>query len=246
MDTTASLLEEYLSGLPTQTRERVIEILAEHAREENEREELLHALADLYARGLELQDSEVSVPANLGNLQHSAAQLRSTLSKTGVFAIAQEIVTNLIDSEAVGLFELAGSELILRSQLGIDPERARAIHPGDDLVGQVLRSGRSFFCGDGEPGTPELFGLTACVPLQAGDRPVGLIVVFELQRPEPQLTGSDRELLERLGTVAGFALYCARLHENVRHELQRLRDSVRRCTRDPREGQQDLRRGANG
>ena len=217
-DTTASSLEEHLSDLPTQARELVIEMLAEHAvltRKASEREELLHAIAQLHSRCLKLHDAEISLHTHLGNLQVSASQLSSTLSHTDVFAIAQEIVTNLIGSEAVGIFELVGPELVLKSQFGIGDERARSIHLGVDLVSEVLRSGRSFFRIEAEQAPPQLSALTACVALRAGEVPVGLIVIFELLPHKPALTDTDYELLDMLGSLAGYALYCSRLHEEL-------------------------------
>ncbi len=216
MTDAASALKDRLEEIPGPARGLAQELLAEHAalaKKASEREELVEAIAQLHSRCLELHDSEISLHTQLGNLYVSASQLSSTLSQMDVLAIVQEIVTNLIGSEAVGIFELEGSELVLRSQFGIDADRAAHVHPDNAPVDGVLRALKPFFK-DLDPAAPEPLGeLNACVPLRVGDRPVGLIAVFELLPQKPRLTGTDRQLLEMLGTLGGYALYCSQLHE---------------------------------
>ena len=218
MNSAASSLRERLAEIPEPERDLVRELLADNAalsQNANKCEELLQGISELHSRCLELHESEISLHTQLGNIYVSASQLSSTLSRIDVVTIVQEIVTNLIGSEAVGIFELEGAELVLKSRYGIGRDRAAAVDPENELISGVLESLKSFFSEDGGPGPDRLPELTACVPLRAGDAPVGLITVFELLPQKQCLTQTDRDLLEVLGTLGGYALYCSGLHEKI-------------------------------
>jgi GAF domain-containing protein len=52
--------------------------------------------------------------------------------------------------------------------------------------------------------------LTACVPLHAGSRVVGVLALFRLLEHKPELEGADVELLELLAVHCGLALAATR------------------------------------
>ena len=160
-------------------------------------------------RDLESQNS------NLANLYVASYRLHATLDRGEILGIVQEIVTNLIGSEEIGVFEKEGPFLQLLASTGIDSISYRRVALGSGILGHCASTGQTFVSGDGaDPAerTLQEADLTACVPLILNGSVSGVIALFRLLPQKRQIEALDRELFDLLATHAATALYCAALH----------------------------------
>jgi GAF domain-containing protein len=153
---------------------------------------------------------------NLASLYVASYRLHGTVDRGELMLGLQEIASNLIGSEEMGVFEVSedGKRLSLAAFLGLDPERYRELPADRGLIGHALRSGQTYVAGIG-PGVVRAQGeenLTACIPLMLAERPLGVIAIFRLLSHKPKIEDLDRELFELLAAQASVALYCTRLH----------------------------------
>ena len=184
-----------MSAQPDNDQQELVERLLrenEQLRAENQR------FADRYQH-IEEQSS------NLANLYVASYQLHTSVDRATVLNTIQEIVINLVGSEQLAIYE-RGSDSVFRpaASFGLDEERLAAVF-GEYAV-EKLGEGHVFLDpADRQP-------LTACVPLQIGDRVEGAILVFRLLEHKPELQPVDHELFELLAVHASTALHCASLH----------------------------------
>ncbi|MBI3351160.1 MAG: GAF domain-containing protein [Nitrospirae bacterium] len=152
--------------------------------------------------------------SNLANLYVASYRLHSTLDRQEVLLTIQEIVTNLIGSEEMALFELdsRNSSLTCLSSMGIEEEHYKSVPLGAGLIGRAVSSGELYSAKPGQP--PGAFAgecdLTACIPLKVGGKVIGAIAIFRLLEQKPGLEAVDFELFDLLATHAAVALYCTR------------------------------------
>jgi len=163
--------------------------------------------------------------SNLANLYVASYRLHGTLDRGEVIQTIHEIVTNLVGSEEMGLFELdeAGGGLTLVSSFGIDANRFRRIALGAGVIGRVAVGGKTHVSQrDGLAGArPEEGELTACVPLKLGGKVTGVLAVFRLLPQKPGLEPLDNELFDLLADQAATALYSTALHARLTAEAAR-------------------------
>ncbi len=135
-------------------------------------------------------------------------RLHGTVDHAEVLKALQEIVINLIGCEELALYSAAEGSRELRPELvvGVDASMLGPVQAGSGPIGRAVAEGRGWMVGDG-PVPPDCAGLTACVPLRAGGRVVGVLVLWRLLGHKPALTDGDRQMLERLGIHAGTALH---------------------------------------
>lgn len=148
--------------------------------------------------------------ADMMNLYVAAHRLHESLERTDVLAAIQEIVINLIGSEELAVFELSenGEALRLIDSFGIETAPWKELPLGTGPLGESIRAGRAYFA-KGQDGDR----LTACVPLMAGEKAVGLVAVFSLLPQKPEYQQVDHELFDVLRAHGGSALFCTRLKE---------------------------------
>jgi nitrate/nitrite-specific signal transduction histidine kinase len=144
--------------------------------------------------------------SNLANLYVASYQLHTSVDRLAVLTAIQEIVINLVGSEQLAIYERNGeSEFRLASSFGLDDAGVAPLVTGEFAV-EKLGEGHIF----DDPANRQ--PLTACVPLQIGERVVGAILVFRLLDHKPSLEQVDHELFELLAVHASTALYCSTLH----------------------------------
>jgi len=151
----------------------------------------------------------------LANLYVAAYGLHGTLNREEVIAAIKEIVTNLVGSEEIAIFETCASrkELSLVASIGIDAHDFRTIEIGRGLIGNAVQSGNQYILGDectAEPAPCET-DLTACIPLRVGENIEGAIAIFNLLQQKPMLQSLDFEIFDLLASQAGIALHGAKL-----------------------------------
>ena len=162
--------------------------------------------------------------ANLANLYVASYQLHGTLDREQVLGTIQEIVSNLVGSEEIGLFEVDGASggLELVRSCGIDAGAFQRVAPGQGVIGRVAREGRTHLTErDGLAGArAEEAQLTACVPLKLGGKVTAVLALFRLLPQKPALEPLDQELFELLASQAAMALYCTCLHRHHAGQCQ--------------------------
>ncbi|HEX6098251.1 MAG TPA: hypothetical protein VF432_18125 [Thermoanaerobaculia bacterium] len=173
-----------------------------------ENELLRAALATAEAEAEQLREKYQNFEeqnSNLANLYVASHQLHTSVDRATVLATIQEIVINLIGSEQLVIYERCRDSVFRpAASFGLDEQRLAEV-TGEYAV-EKLGKGHVFTDpADRQP-------LTACVPLQVGDRVEGAILVFRLLEHKPSLEQVDHELFELLSVHASTALHCASLH----------------------------------
>lgn len=174
--------------------------------DENER---LRLLVD----GLKAE-SEAQV-ANLASLYVAVTSVHGALDRPSVLTSVQDIVTNLIGSEELAIFEIdaAHRRLTLLASFGIEPGRYQGISLGDGAIGRAAATGERLIRQDGGSLTEDGdAALTACIPLKVAGRVVGVLAVFRLLPHKGRLDAIDIDLFDVLAAHAASALLFTRLY----------------------------------
>ena len=173
--------------------------------DENER---LRLLVD----GLKAE-SEAQV-ANLASLYVAVTSVHGALDRPSVLTSVQDIVTNLIGSEEMAIFEIdaAHRRLTLLASFGIEAGRYQGISLGDGAIGRAAATGERLIRQDGGSLTEDGdAALTACIPLKVAGRVVGVLAVFRLLPHKGRLDAIDLDLFDVLAAHAASALLFTRL-----------------------------------
>jgi hypothetical protein len=183
---------------PEQLTRRVQEL-----QRENEAQHL--RVHDLSA---ERQRLEAQV-SNLARQCTASIRLREVGSDSELMATFEEIIKDLIGSEAFAVFELESdaSTLSLLGCMGVDAELLRRVPLGEEPISHVVQQGRSWVS---EKPPADALSPSACIPLRVGPRVVGVIAIFRLLPHKASFEPADHVLFELLETQGGMALHCAR------------------------------------
>jgi hypothetical protein len=154
---------------------------------------------------------------NLANLYVASYGLHGTLATHDILCTIKEIVTNLVGSEELAIFQLSeeGNELELIDSIGVDTEALSNLSIDKGLIGHAMQTGIPCVSSQ-EPDVEALSHeekLTACIPLMVSDVPRGAIAIFGLLQQKTELADLDFELFDLVGSQAANALYTAQLHE---------------------------------
>jgi hypothetical protein len=182
--------EEYVQGLQA----------------ENER---LRSLVD----GLKAE-SEAQV-SNLASLYVAVTSVHDALDRPSVLSSVQEIVTNLVGSEEMAIFETDASNgrLVLLASTGIEPGPYQEIHVGEGAIGKAAATGARLIRPEGGSLTEDGdASLSACIPLKIAGRVVGVLAVFRLLPHKGHLDAVDLDLFDVLAAHAASALLFTRLY----------------------------------
>ncbi len=188
------------------------EALDQRSREEDRLREKLQEIEREHRR---ICDEYVVVEernTDLASLFVALSRLHGTLDRTEVLAAIQEIVTNIVGSEELAVYELApgSNQLDLAWSFGLDGSRRSSIRLGEGVIGRVAAEGEPFVAWD--RACAEEPALTACIPLKVGDRVTGALAIYHLLGHKAVLGSLDRQIFDLLGTHAGTALYFTALH----------------------------------
>jgi GAF domain-containing protein len=159
-------------------------------------------------------ESEAQV-ANLASLYVAVTSMHGALDRPTVLSSVQEIVTNLIGSEEMAIFETdsAHGRLTLLASIGIEPGPYQEIGLGEGAIGRAAATGERVIRHEGgsltEGGDA---ALTACIPLKVAGRIVGVLAVFRLLPHKGALDAIDIDLFDVLAAHAASALLFTRLY----------------------------------
>ena len=176
---------------------------------------------DFASRYIEIEEQN----NNLANLYVAGYQLHSTLDFREVIQIVQEIIINLIGSEAFAILLLdektnelktiahEGSEIFP----GIDTLSTRV---GEGTLGQVARTGQSYYINqDTDGGEVSLEHPLAAIPLKIKEHVIGLIVIYRLLQQKDSFSAVDFELFSLLAAHAATAIFSSKLYSQSERKL---------------------------
>ncbi|MEK7825522.1 MAG: GAF domain-containing protein, partial [Nitrospirota bacterium] len=174
---------------------------------------------DFAARYLEVEDEN----NNLANLYVASYQLHSTLDFTEVLTIVVEIIINLIGTDEFGvmLIDETTNELSFVASEGIDSIKNKKIKIGDGIIGNVVKTGESYFEQDLEKFVPTSdMHPIVCIPLRIKDYIIGIIAIFSLmEQKDKKLTKIDHELLSMLAGHSATAIFGSKLYSQSERKL---------------------------
>ena len=160
--------------------------------------------------------------ANMASLYIAVNSLHAALDRTAVLASVQDVVTTLIGSEEMAIFEVDPDHrgLNLLASQGIEPGRYQQVALGEGLIGIAASTGEAVIRTEG--GSVDRQGddaITACMPMKLGQRVLGVIAVFRLLPHKGGLNSVDLDLLDLLSTHAAVALLFTRLYSEMDHPV---------------------------
>jgi hypothetical protein len=179
----------------------------------NERQRIEERIASIEEERLAYLQRSADVEtdnASVLNLYVATARIHTSLHHSDVLVAIQEIVTNLIGSEQLAVFEVDRGRASLRlcSAHGVDRAALEGVRFGVGLIGGCAKSGRSFTTG--QPPVTAPLGieteLTACIPLVLNGSVTGVVAIFRLLAHKQRLAPIDYELFSLLATQASIAL----------------------------------------
>ena len=160
--------------------------------------------------------------ANMASLYIAVNSLHAALDRTSVLSSVQDVVTTLIGSEEMAIFETDPEHrrLTLLASQGIEPGRYQEVMLGEGLIGTAASTGESVIRREG--GSLDRDGddaITACIPMKLGQRVLGVITIFRLLPHKGGLNSVDLDLLDLLSTHAAVALLFTRLYSEMDHPI---------------------------
>lgn len=124
-----------------------------------------------------------------------------------VLEVVAEIVSQLLGCEQFALLGLGagGKAFASASAMGMDWERLQGLLKAPGVLGRVARGEGSYVASATQAVSLSEAeeGLTACIPLRAGERVSGVLALFRLLPQKRGLDDEDLELLELLSARGG-------------------------------------------
>ena len=158
-------------------------------------------------------ESEAQV-SNLASLYVAVTSVHGALDRPSVLSSVQEIVTNLVGSEEMAIFEIdaSNSRLVLLASTGIEPGPYQEISVGEGAIGKAATGARLIRPEGGSLTEDGDASLSACIPLKIAGRVVGVLAVFRLLPHKGHLDAVDLDLFDVLAAHAASALLFTRLY----------------------------------
>jgi hypothetical protein len=182
------------------------EQLTQRVRELQHENEAQHRRVRLLSAERQRLETQVS---NLARLCSASVRLREAQTDSELMTTFEEIIKDLIGSEAFAVFELesGATALSLLGCMGVDSELLRRVPLEDGPLARVVQQGRSWVS---ETPPADALALSACIPLKLGTRVLGVIAIFRLLPHKACFEAADHVLFDMLETQGGMALHCVR------------------------------------
>jgi transcriptional regulator with GAF, ATPase, and Fis domain len=170
---------------------------------------------------------------NLANLYIASYQLHSTLDFKEVLQIITEIIINLIGAEefAIMLLDEKTNELQAVATEGLSREDIPSVKFGNGIIGQVAKTGESYFADDAAADPPEQMKPMVCIPLQIKEHVIGVLVIYKLLVQKTQFADVDYELFTLLAGHAATAIFSSRLYSDSERKLSTIQGFLDLLTR---------------
>jgi transcriptional regulator with GAF, ATPase, and Fis domain len=200
---------------------------------EDERQKLLNRYKEVEEENKDFITKYVEVEEennNLANLYVASYQLHSTLDYNEVLRIIIEIIINMVGSDRFGIFlrDEESDMLSIAAAEGIEGEKTKRVKIGEGVIGEVAKTGESFFEEDLENSihTSELDPIV-CIPLKIKEHLIGVIAVFSLfEQKKEKLTRVDFELFSMLAGHAATAIFSSRLYSQSERKLSTIQGFI--------------------
>ena len=216
------------TAAPTEENRQLLKRIAEL---EQEKEEILGRIKqveeenqDFAARYVEIEQEN----NNLANLYIASYQLHSTLDFKEVLQIITEIIINLIGAEefAIMLLDEKTNELQAVASEGIAREDVPSGQFGKGVIGDVAKTGESYFVDDVGAYVPDLERPMVCIPLKIKEHVIGVIVVYKLLVQKVKFADVDYELFTLLAGHAATAIFSSRLYSDSERKLSTIQGFI--------------------
>ena len=187
---------------------------------------------DFAARYVEVEEEN----NNLANLYVASYQLHSTLDIHEVLKIVVEIIINLIGAEKFSLMILGEdvNELVAAASEGVDKGEIPNIKIGIGVVGNVAKSGESYFEKDFEKKRDELKEPLVCIPLKIKEHVIGVLVIYSLLMQKKGFNRVDFELFSMLAGHAATAIFSSRLYAQSERKLSTIQGFIELLSGKPK------------
>ena len=159
---------------------------------------------------------------NLANLYVASYQLHSTLDFNEVLKTVLEIIMNLVGAErfALLLLDEKTNELTAVASEGVAKEDVPSFSYGKGIIGDVAKSGDSYFAEDVTVLTGDDFEQPmVCIPLKIKEHVIGVIVIYRLLVQKSAFSDVDYELFSMLAGHAATAVFSSRLYSQSERKL---------------------------
>ena len=200
---------------------------------EKEKEDLFDRFRESEKESMAFVDQYVEVEEennNLANLYVASYQLHSTLDFDEVLRLIIEIIINMIGSDkfAVFLCDEDSNNLSIVASEGIHEEKTKRIKVGEGKIGEVAKTGDSFFEPDIKNFKPKSeMDPIICIPLIINDHLIGVIAVFSLfEQKKDNLSKGDYELFSMLGGHAATAIFSAKLYSKSERKVSTMQGFI--------------------
>ncbi len=191
---------------------------------ETEKEEIVGRIRQVEAENQDFAARYVEIETennNLANLYIASYQLHSTLDFREVLQIITEIIINLIGAEefAIMLLDEKTNEIQAVATEGIPRERIPPVKFGSGTIGEVAKTGESYFVADFESYVPDVQNPMVCIPLKIKEHVIGVLVIYKLLVQKTQFAEVDYELFTLLAGHAATAVFSSRLYSDSERKL---------------------------
>lgn len=220
-------------------KERLVKMEKEIRSLEEDKERLLRIHEEVEQENKDFADRYIVVQEennNLANLYIASHQLHSTLDYKEVLRVVLEIVINLIGAETFCLMLLdeKHNEMATVAAEGIEVYQVKNIKIGKGTIGEVAKTGESYFSQDLTNNTElDLENPVACVPLKIKENVIGLLVIYKLLVQKSEFKNIDFELFSLLASHAATAIYSAKLYSQSERKLSTIQGFLDLLTETP-------------
>lgn len=203
---------------------------------EQEKEEILGRIREVEEENEDFATRYVEIEQennNLANLYIASYQLHSTLDFKEVLQIITEIVINLIGAEefAIMLLDEKTNELQAVATEGLEREDVPSVKFGNGVVGEVAKSGESYFVEDVGSYEPDMASPMVCIPLKIKEHVIGALVIYKLLQQKSKFAQVDYELFTLLAGHAATAIFSSRLYSDSERKLSTIQGFLDLLTR---------------
>ncbi|MBI3995206.1 MAG: GAF domain-containing protein [Nitrospirae bacterium] len=220
-------IKKGMEGTPVSELQEMLQKVQE------EKQTLLDRFKEVEAENKDFATKYIEVEEennNLANLYVASYQLHSTLDFNEVLRILQEIVINLVGSDrfAIMVLDEVTNELTAVASEGIEEKRMKKIKLGEGIIGDVAKTGESYFEPDVEGFKPaHEMDTLVCIPLKIKDRVIGVLAIFSLlEQKSKKLSRVDYELFSMLAGHAATAIFSSKLYSVSERKLSTIQGFI--------------------
>lgn len=198
---------------------------------EKEKSEILDRIRHVEEENLDFANRYVEIEQennNLANLYIASYQLHSTLDFNEVLQIITEIVINLIGAEEFGIMLLDDktNELNAVASEGIRMEELPSVKIGAGIIGEMAKTGESYFVENTDSYERDFLHPMVCIPLKIKEHVIGVIVIYKLLVQKTKFADVDYELFTLLAGHAATAIFSSKLYSESERKLTTIQSFI--------------------